>query len=291
MNFLRIFLRREKSSKTIAEYRNEDRVVHCQTPISEQPKRVSTVGCLVEVQSNVRSQLDPNCFTMSLLPNATVLCLSQPNPGIDPVTWDRLSQSYDLVALKSQSESDIDLIGTYVPGHVIVIESDDDASTSVYALSSVIARVRHDGNMPTIVVLGNRLPSDAIVGWMRYSIFAYAELDSSLDKIVRLIEEAVEYGASVQQRFERYRFLNDHQRSLTVAEHSVLDMVLGGIPNKTIASKLQVSQRTIEARRQKLYQKMGCKSLPGVIQSICEWKQLQLEFGGLTAQSASFGKS
>ena len=61
-----------------------------------------------------------------------------------------------------------------------------------------------------------------------------------------------------------------------------------GIPNKSIGSKLAVSQRTIEARRQKLYQKMGSITLSGVVQANCEWKQLGLEFGGVREQPAFF---
>lgn len=157
----------------------------------------------------------------------------------------------------------------------------------VASLDSLVAQVRRVGSLPTIIAIGSHIPSEAIVDWMRCSIFAYADLSSSADRISLLLKDAVAHGQTVQDRFHRYEFLNAQRRSLTLAEQTVLEMIMEGIPNKSIASKLAVSQRTIEARRQKLYQKMGSITLSGVVQANCEWKQLGLEFGGVRVQPTS----
>jgi FixJ family two-component response regulator len=70
--------------------------------------------------------------------------------------------------------------------------------------------------------------------------------------------------------------------SISPDEMDVRKMTFDGIPNKTIAVRMGTSQRTIESRRHRLFAKLDSKSLPMVIQRVCEWKQLQRELGGPT---------
>jgi FixJ family two-component response regulator len=179
-------------------------------------------------------------------------------------------------------EQDYSLLEWQLPGVVVVLDATaDDPLNSADLQTGRIAEVHAHSKKPTIVCIGNRVPTGMFVDWMRQSIFAYAEADTSKDRLQVLIAAAIEHANSVQTRFERFQFLNTRKASLTQAEKQVLEMILEGVPNKTIATKLGVSQRTIEARRQKLYLKMGSKSLPGVVQSICEWRQLSSEFSGI----------
>lgn len=56
----------------------------------------------------------------------------------------------------------------------------------------------------------------------------------------------------------------DHERALfselTPRERDVMDYVALGKPNKIIAAELGVSQRTIEAHRARIFQKMQVKN-------------------------------
>lgn len=56
--------------------------------------------------------------------------------------------------------------------------------------------------------------------------------------------------------------------SLTPAETMVLDRVLAGDPNKVIASKLDIAVRTVEARRQSIYQKLKADSVAEIVQLV-----------------------
>ena len=47
---------------------------------------------------------------------------------------------------------------------------------------------------------------------------------------------------------------------LTNEERAVLDCVIAGMPNKTIAMKLDLSMRTVDRRRQALFTKMMVQS-------------------------------
>ncbi|NLF07967.1 MAG: DNA-binding response regulator, partial [Pirellulaceae bacterium] len=48
-------------------------------------------------------------------------------------------------------------------------------------------------------------------------------------------------------------------------EHDVLRLLIDGMPNKTIASELNLSVRTIEVRRAKIMKKMHADSLAELI--------------------------
>jgi len=171
-----------------------------------------------------------------------------------------------------------------LPGVVVVLDaSGDDPLSSADLQAARIGKVLEYGNKPTIVCIGNRVPVHMIVDWMRQSIFAYVESNAPEDRVFKLLTAATAHADSVLSRFQQFQVLNSRKLSLTLAERAVLEMILDGVPNKTIATKLGVSQRTIEARRQKLFIKMGSKSLPGVVQSICQWKQLSAEFVGINA--------
>ena len=57
---------------------------------------------------------------------------------------------------------------------------------------------------------------------------------------------------------------------LTPGERQVLDMIVEGESNKSIASKLGVSVRAIEARRSGVYRKMQAKSVAELVRMVIE---------------------
>jgi two-component system response regulator FixJ len=53
--------------------------------------------------------------------------------------------------------------------------------------------------------------------------------------------------------------------SLTPKEREVLDKLVEGLPNKTIAYDLGSSPRTVEVHRARVMEKMGARSLPELV--------------------------
>jgi two-component system, LuxR family, response regulator FixJ len=56
--------------------------------------------------------------------------------------------------------------------------------------------------------------------------------------------------------------------SLTPKEQEVLDKLVEGLPNKTIAYDLGSSPRTVEVHRARVMEKMGARSLPELVRMI-----------------------
>ena len=79
------------------------------------------------------------------------------------------------------------------------------------------------------------------------------------------IQEALKWDAVHRQDVVlRAKALRRLQR-LTSGEHDVLQLLIDGRSNKTIATELNVSVRTIEVRRAKLMKKMKAESLAELI--------------------------
>lgn len=58
--------------------------------------------------------------------------------------------------------------------------------------------------------------------------------------------------------------------SLTPSERQVLDLVVAGLPNKVIASRLDVSVRTVENRRREIFAKMQADSVADLVRLVVQ---------------------
>ncbi|QDV71205.1 Response regulator protein TodT [Rosistilla carotiformis] len=92
--------------------------------------------------------------------------------------------------------------------------------------------------------------------------------DQPLADLVDAITHAVEIDRT--QRPQSIEALRQRERldSLSDGERDVLRLVLEGFPNKVIASRLDVSQRTVEARRHKLFVKTETTSIAELVRMV-----------------------
>ena len=77
-----------------------------------------------------------------------------------------------------------------------------------------------------------------------------------LDKI----NEALRRSEAATELWRRREDVNARRASLTPRESDVLDLVIAGKPNKTIASDLNISVKTVEVHRHNVMEKMGVRS-------------------------------
>ena len=88
------------------------------------------------------------------------------------------------------------------------------------------------------------------------------------DKLWQAIRTAL---AEDKERRELQRTQLDARvrlNSLSAKESSVLDLILDGASNKSMASELDVSLRTIENRRRKIFSKMGVDTVAELVAAV-----------------------
>ncbi|MFN3191577.1 MAG: response regulator transcription factor [Aureliella sp.] len=81
-----------------------------------------------------------------------------------------------------------------------------------------------------------------------------------------------------KEELEEYRKLTRLFRELTDRELDVLEFVLGGHPNKKAAEELNVSVRTIEARRAKVYHKTESSCVVELVRKVDRLTNLEHVF-------------
>ena len=86
-----------------------------------------------------------------------------------------------------------------------------------------------------------------------------------LPVIANSIRQSVEVDRVERPKALAVRDNINRIESLTVKEREVLRLMLAGVPNKVIASRLKVSQRTVETRRHKVFKKSETASLAELV--------------------------
>ena len=113
--------------------------------------------------------------------------------------------------------------------------------------------------LPVIFLTGHADVPTAVDAVKR-GAFDFCEKPFSDNALVDRIEQALRQSESVlQSRRERARLLA-RQAELTERERDVMRLVVEGLPNKLIADQLDISVRTVEVHRARVFDKMEVKS-------------------------------
>ena len=113
--------------------------------------------------------------------------------------------------------------------------------------------------LPVIFLTGHGDVPTAVAA-VKAGAFDFVEKPFSNNALVDRVEQALARSAAAiaarDTRLQRDRRLAE----LTEREHEVLRLVVAGRANKLIADALQISVRTVEVHRAKVFDKMGVKS-------------------------------
>jgi len=87
-----------------------------------------------------------------------------------------------------------------------------------------------------------------------------------LDAVHRALAQAAAPAASAVVSTERDREVLERRiASLSPREREVMALVAEGLPNKSVATRLDLSTRTVEVHRAKVMEKMGARSLAELV--------------------------
>ena len=113
--------------------------------------------------------------------------------------------------------------------------------------------------MPVIFLTGHADVPTAVDAVKR-GAFDFYEKPFSDNALVDRIEQALAQSGAHLEQLRQRSSLQVRLHDLTERERDVMDLVVGGLPNKLIADQLDISVRTVEVHRARVFDKMQVKS-------------------------------
>lgn len=124
-------------------------------------------------------------------------------------------------------------------------------------------------NLPLIFLTGHA-ETESVVAAMKNGATTVLDKPCSEHLLARVIHEALLRDDEAQQVVEQWAEVRQRVAQLTAKECQVLDLMMEGKPNKVIAKRLGVSLRTVEVRRQHIFQKMNTRSVAELVRLVLE---------------------
>jgi two-component system, LuxR family, response regulator DctR len=113
--------------------------------------------------------------------------------------------------------------------------------------------------MPVIFLTGHGDVAMAVEAVKR-GAFHFVEKPFTEDYLVSLIQRAIDEGSKRQSETAGDDAIQKRLAGLTPREREVLDMIVEGKPNKTIASTLAISGKTVEGHRAHIMEKLSARN-------------------------------
>lgn len=113
--------------------------------------------------------------------------------------------------------------------------------------------------IPVIFLTGHADVPTAVDAVKR-GAFDFCEKPCSDNALVDRVEQALAQSAAYLQQHQKTGRLQERQAELTEREREVMALVVEGMPNKLIADRLDISVRTVEVHRSRVFEKMDVKS-------------------------------
>ena len=113
--------------------------------------------------------------------------------------------------------------------------------------------------LPVIFLTGHADVPSAVAA-VKSGAFDFCEKPFSDNALVDRIEQALRHSASALAEHSQSSGLQARLDGLTERERDVMRLVVGGLPNKLVADQLDISVRTVEVHRARVFDKMGVKS-------------------------------
>jgi len=122
----------------------------------------------------------------------------------------------------------------------------------------LIERQLHQA-IPVIFLTGHGDVPTAVDAVKR-GAFDFCEKPFSGNALVDRVEQALAHSALLLQARRQAARVRARQAELTERERDVMRLVVDGLPNKLIADRLNISIRTVEVHRSRVFDKMEVKS-------------------------------
>ncbi len=133
----------------------------------------------------------------------------------------------------------------------------------------LLEQLRLNGHMLPVIIISGHADVPTAVRAMNagaMTVFPKPYKDQELWDVIR---KALERDARFRLDQAHYMAARHRLAQLTFAERQVLDRIAKGKTNKAVAWELDISLRTVEDRRRKIYKKLGVDSIAGMMCLVC----------------------
>lgn len=135
----------------------------------------------------------------------------------------------------------------------------------------LLAALRRRGcELPVVFITGHASVPLAVRA-MEAGATHFLEKPVDDEVLVSQVQRAIARDARRRARETRRRRALENYATLTPREREVLDLVVAGQPNKAIAARLGLSEKTVESHRAHLMKKMGADSLAALVAAAIRW--------------------
>ena len=121
--------------------------------------------------------------------------------------------------------------------------------------------------LPVIVMTGHGDVPIAVQA-LKTGAADFLEKPFEADRLLRVVRDALVASAAERTRALNQDAIRQRLESLTPREREVLDKLVEGLLNKTIAYDLGTSPRTVEVQRARVMDKMAARSLPDLVRMV-----------------------
>ncbi len=190
---------------------------------------------------------------------STVLLALNPTQGQHALLEKAASQLYLPLKLAHLIQDVLDVLNTGTEtGLIVCDEEDGERAYSMLQELSVRPPMGHLALVEKMTIAG-------AVNAGRHGAFAMVDSRITSDELAVTIKSLLQHEGKLSSARAARAKLISRIATLAPTEHEVYRWVLSGVPNKMIAKRLQVSQRTIEARRQKVFRKLDVMSVAELV--------------------------
>lgn len=200
------------------------------------------------------------------------VCLFDAEPEAAKL-WNQLAPAHDLkVSVYSSWQP-----GTSFPMDTHLVAVDRSALSGGFAEGVIEIR----GACPCLALTigtGNGLLVGQVVEMMRHGVYHVLEKPYDAQQLDAMLGELRGIATDIEASRDEHQHLKSLFETLTHREKHVLDCVLAGDSNKEAARKLNVSVRTVESRRAKVYRKLELKHVAELVRKIDRLDQLNTVF-------------
>jgi two-component system, LuxR family, response regulator DctR len=197
---------------------------------------------------------------MQPAPDATVFIVDDDASVREALAWLLRSRRLLGEGFDSAEEFDAMLVGGWTPTQPCCLLLDVRMpGMSGLALFDKLAERQLIDVMPVIFLSGHADVPTA-VSMVKRGAFDFCEKPFSDNALVDRVEQAIRRSREVLHARDERRELQARLTELTDRERDVMRLVIEGLPNKLIADELDISVRTVEVHRARVFDKMEVKS-------------------------------